>query len=166
MKGLLVAGALIGGAYLVKRGLDYNALQKNISVSIYKPRIHAVTGAGIVFATGVKVKNPVNIQAKITKPTITLYSNDTELGSSPIENKTAQIKGLGETDLGTITITLEWLPLIKVLGTGLDVSKILEAWKTKKPALLAGALKVPVDMVVSTYVDGSFFIKTSRVKIN
>ena len=163
--GLLVAGALVGGAYLLKRGLDYQALQKNIAVSIYKPRIHSVTGSGIVFATGVKVNNPTGIKASITKPSITLLSNSLELGRSPAENKTVTINGLAESDLGTITITLEWLPLIRMIGTGIDIPKVLEAWKAKSTAKLASAIKIPIEMTVSTYIDKTIFIKTPPVKI-
>ena len=165
MSGLLLTGALIGGAYLLKRGLDYQALQKNMAVNIYKPRIHSVTGSRIVFATGVKISNPTGIKASITKPSITLFSNGLELGRSPVENKTVNINGLAETDLGTITITLEWLPLIRMIGTGIDIPKVLEAWKTKSTAKQASAIKIPIEMTVSTYVDKTLFIKTPPVKI-
>ena len=163
---LLIAGAVIGGVLLFKRGMDYNTLRKNITVNLYKPRIHAITSGGIVFATGVKVNNPVRIKVSITKPTITLFSNGQELGHSPVESKTTKINGLSETDLGTLTITLEWIPLIRMFGSGIDLPKILAAWKTKSATTLASAFKLPVEMSVSTYIDNTLFIKTSPVKIN
>lgn len=163
---ILVAGAVVGGVLLVKRGLDYNALSKNITVELYKARIHSVSLQGIVFATGVRVKNPVNIKVSITKPSILLTSKGNQIGSSPIENKSVSIKGLSETDLGTIQLNLPWLPLLQLLGSGINVAKVLEAWKSKNASTLAKAIKIPLEMAVSLYVDKSLFIKTQPVKIN
>ena len=166
MNKVIIAGALVGGALLIKRGLDYNALSKNVTVDLYKARIHSVSLSGIIFATGVRIKNPVNIQVSITKPTISLTTNGSLLGSSPVENKTVKIKGLSETDLGTLQLTLPWLPLIQFIGTGFNLSKILEAWKTKNAATLAKAIKLPIEIAVSLYVDSTMFIKTKPIKIN
>lgn len=166
MNKLIAVGALVGGVLLVKRGLDYNALSKNISIELYKPRIHSVTLQGIIFATGVMLKNPIKIKVSITKLVITLTTKGSVLGASSIESKTLNIAGQSETDLGTLQLKLAWLPLLQLLGTGINVAKILEAWKTKNTKTLAQAIKIPLEIAASLYVDNSLFIKTAPTKIN
>ena len=126
--------------------------------NLSNPRIHKVDLSGIYFRTEIKIQNPTKNSMTITKPAVTLTTNNKYITSNSPEQKEIVIKPLTTTDIDTIELNIGWTTLAGyVTGIVGKAPTIIAAFKKKDLKSIAAALAIPIEMKYSLYANGLFY---------
>ncbi len=137
----------------------------NISATLIKPRIHSVSGAGVIFRTGVKITNPTADSITLTKPVIFLTTKGEAVTQSKTDGKEITIKALGQTNIDTIELEVGWTVLGKyIAGIFGKIPELIFAYKSGDFSHIGNLLGIPLEMTFSTYSSGIFY-QSTPVKI-
>jgi hypothetical protein len=126
-------GITLGTAavYGIVRLLKMENVGDKTNITLVNPRVHSINLGGITFRTEISINNPSKDPATITKPVVTVKSNNNLLTQSNAENKEIIIKHL----LGVKQIDSIELQINLMILSGL-VSNII----SKVPAVISDFL--------------------------
>jgi len=151
-------GILVTGAYGAYRLLNLKSISENISTRLINPRIHKINLSGVYLHTEVAINNPSRNSVTITKPVVSLLSENKLLSQSNAENKSISIRPLGVTQIDTIELHLSWTMIASMVANILPkIPAIISAYKSGNKSGILSQLNMPLSMSFSTYVDGLFF---------
>jgi len=150
-----IAGGLVLGAIKL---FKMKTISEKMVSNLSNPRIHKVDLSGIYFRTEIKIQNPTKNSMTITKPAVTLTTNNKYITSNSPEQKEIVIKPLTTTDIDTIELNIGWTTLAGyVTGIVGKAPTIIAAFKKKDLKSIAAALAIPIEMKYSLYANGLFY---------
>jgi len=150
-----IAGGLVLGAIKL---FKMKTISEKMVSNLSNPRIHKVDLSGIYFRTEIKIQNPTKNSMTITKPAVTLTTNNKYITSNSPEQKEIVIKPLTTTDIDTIELNIGWTTLAGyVTGIVGKAPTIIAAFKKKDLKGIASALAIPLEMKYSLYANGLFY---------
>jgi len=153
-------GITLGAAavYGVVRLLKMQNVGDQTNITLVNPRVHSINLGGITFRTEAAINNPSKDKVTITKPVVSVLSNNNLLTQSNAENKVIIIKPLGVTKIDTIELQINWMTLSGLISNIISkVPAVITAFKSGNKSNLVAQLGIPMEMSFSTYVNGLFY---------
>lgn len=150
-----IAGGLAFGLYKL---YEMNRVSEKVVTSLSNSRIHKVDLRGLVLRTEINIDNPTKSSVKITKPVITLTTNEKYITSSHPEDKVITIKPLATSQIDTIEVVIPWTIMISyIIGLTSKLPDIIAAFKAKDITAFGTALSIPLEMKYSLYANGIYY---------
>ncbi|NCC88622.1 MAG: hypothetical protein EOM05_12315 [Clostridia bacterium] len=150
-----IGGGLLFGLWKL---LQMKKVSEKVVTALSNPRIHKVDLKGLAIRTEININNPTKGSVKITKPVVTLYSDNKYITSTKPESKEFIIKPLATTTLDTIEIVVPWTSLSSyVIELITKIPQLVDAFKTKNMSKFGQALAMPLEMKYSLYANGIYF---------
>jgi hypothetical protein len=153
-------GMTLGAAavYGIVRLLKMQNVGDQTNITLVNPRVHSINLGGITFRTEVSINNPSKDTVTITKPVVSVKSNNNLLTQSNAENKEIIIKPLGVTQIDTIELQINWMILSGLISNIISkVPAVITAFKSGNKSNLVAQLGIPMEMSFTTYVNGLFY---------
>ena len=153
-------GITLGAAavYGIVRLLKMQNVGDQTNITLVNPRVHSINLGGITFRTEAAINTPSKDKVTITKPVVSVLSNNNLLTQSNAENKEIIIKPLGVTKIDTIELQINWMTLSGLISNIISkVPAVITAFKSGNKNNLVTQLGIPMEMSFSTYVNGLFY---------
>jgi hypothetical protein len=153
-------GITLGAAavYGIVRLLKMQNVGDQTNITLVNPRVHSVNLGGITFRTEAAINNPSKDKVTITKPVVSVLSNNNLLTQSNAENKEIIIQALGVTKIDTIELQINWVTLSGLITNIISkVPVVIAAFKSGNKNNLVAQLGIPMEMSFTTYVNGLFY---------
>jgi hypothetical protein len=144
--------------YGIVRLLKVQNVSEQTNVLLVNPRVHSINLGGLTLRTEVAINNPSRFTVNITKPVVSVKSNNKLLSQSNAESKIIAIKPLGVTKIDTIELQVNWRALSGLVSNVVTkIPGLITAFKTGNKKNLATQLGVPIEMSFTSYVNGLFY---------